>query len=181
MTCIAIDACRVLAMTINTEGHVVQCEGRCNLFHRSNVAVAGFTVDSLCNVGVMIEENKISDTVHFHPLDRLLLLPYLPDLDHLRLGCGNELVTPHAHLDGGESSARAASYAAVTVLTCDLVVPGVDGVTEGDGLARPGLLAPASRDDKHKEKPGEEGEWHPRGSHGRFDLLRVVRSVALHG
>ena len=126
MTHIAIDTCLILPMTIHAKSHVIQLHSRRNLFHRGNVAVASFAVDTFGNVGIMIEENKIGYPVHLHPLDRLFALPGLPDFDNLRLGCRNELVAAHAHLDRRKRSAWTPSHSAVTVLTGNLVVAGMN-------------------------------------------------------
>lgn len=155
MTHIAIDTCLILPMTIHTESHVIQHHSRGNLFHRGYVPVASFAVDPFGNVGIMIEENKIGYPVHFHPLDRLLALPCLPDFDNLRLGCSNELVTAHAHLHRRKRSARTPPYSTVTVLTSNLVVAGMNCVAKSNGLARSRFLAPATGGGEHDAEDPE--------------------------
>lgn len=151
MTSIAINACLVLPMAVDAEGHVVERKRRLQFHHRSNFAVTGFALDTLRDVRIVIEVHKVCNMVHPHPLNRLFAFPRLSHLDDLRLGRSYKLMTAHAGLERRNIRVRSSSHTAMAILASNLILPRVFRVTKRDRLARTNFLPLTRRDCQHEE------------------------------
>lgn len=183
MARIAIDACFVLAVAIDTERHVVQLDGRSYFFHRRNVAVTGFAIDSLGDVGIMVEVNEIRNAIHFHPGNRLFALPCFSHFHDFRFRCCDKLMAPHAGLDRRNVRMGPAPDSAVAVLTSNLKLARVFGVAERDRLTRSGLLPLTRRQQKARQRREDHNpvEYPNRCLHYLTATLSDESSAALHG
>lgn len=165
MACIAIDAGFVVAMTIDAERHVVKLKSRSDLCHRGNVPMTGGTIDSLCDVGLVIEKHEIRDTVHLHPSDGFLCFPGLADLHDLGLRRAGKLMTTHARLHRRNDGSRGLSRAAVTILACDLILAGMNDMAEGYGLARTCVLPCTAGRNQKSGQSNEKEAIHELNAH----------------
>src|SRR2546428_153150 len=117
-----------------------------HLRHGAHVAVA---VDAALgaqdlDVALVREAHEARERVHASPLGRPFVGPRLPHLLDFRLmgrrGAADHLMTAEAGLHRGDPRLARDGHRAVTVQAGDLILTGVDVVTEEDWLA--GILLP---------------------------------------
>src|SRR5437867_5090309 len=123
-----------------------------DLRHATHVAVA---IDAALgakdlDVALVREMHEAGQRVHASPHGRLLVDPRRSDLFDLRLiglrGTADDLVTAEAGLHRGDPRLARDGHRAVTIQAGDLILTGVDVVTEKNGLAGT-LEAPRVADD----------------------------------
>src|SRR5882724_4723654 len=117
-----------------------------HLRHATHVAVAGAAAPGAQDLDVPLvwEAHETWECVHARPHERLLGGPRLAHLLDLRfmgrVGAADNLMTTEAGLHRGDPRLARDGHGAVTVQAGDLVLTGVDVVTEEDRLA--GALQP---------------------------------------
>src|SRR5436309_8635913 len=119
-----------------------------HLRHAAHVAVAGDAALGAQDLDVPLvrEAHETRQRVHARPHGRPLVDPRLAHLFDLRLigrlgvGAADYLVTAEAGLHRGDPRLARDGHRAVTIEAGDLILTGVDVVTEEDGLA--GTLQP---------------------------------------
>src|SRR5690349_13045898 len=130
----------VLHVTVDAPAHPERSE-LMDLGHRAHVAVtrdAGVGPQRL-DVPLMRKVYESGQGVHAHPLGRFLREKRLADLFDLRFmgvgGPADYLVAAPARLERRDAGLARDRHGAVTVQAGDLILPGVDVVTEEDRLA----------------------------------------------
>jgi hypothetical protein len=141
VTNIAILAGSVRVVAIDAPRHAVQMRRRPQLFFRSDIAVARFTLNSLTHVRIVVEVDEIRNNIHPHPSDRLPPLPYLPQFNYLGTRCGHQLMAPHTGFHRRYSGDGAGSHSAVAILAINIVIGDMNLVAEVDRLTRVGRLS----------------------------------------
>lgn len=145
--------------------------------------MADLTIDSLGDMRVVIEVDKIRDAVHFHPWNRLLAFPGLPHFDNFRFRCCDELMTTHARLHRRNVRMRSTSHPAMAVLTRDLKLARMRCMAECNRLTRARLLSLARRKREAEDhgNGNDRVECLDRQRHYCDATLSDESSVALQG
>src|SRR5438876_9756549 len=135
----------VLHVAVDAPAHLERGD-LVHLRHGAHVAVA---VDAALgaqdlDVALVREAHEARERVHASPLGRPFVGPRLAHLLDVRLmgrrGAADQLMTAEAGLHRGDPRLARDGHRAVTVQAGDLILTGVDVVTEEDGLA--GTLQP---------------------------------------
>ena len=113
--------CCFAAMTIQTPPH----RERSNLFnpvHTSDIAMAGFTRNSLQHVTFVGEIYEIRQFMHANPFDRFLFVVELLELLDIRAIRLHHLMAVHANVHGGNSGMPGLVGSRMTVETRDAII-----------------------------------------------------------
>jgi hypothetical protein len=89
MASVAVYAYLVLIMAINTEAHTELIDLPDSV-HMPDISMASAAVDISCQMNLMLEVNKIGDSVHSHPgntFSPIVVVKYL--VDRWKLRCYN--------------------------------------------------------------------------------------------
>ena len=126
-----------LRMTIDTPRHPHR-RNTSNAIHCFHRAMTFLTLEARFDVALMREVNKVGYVVHLNPRNRLLLFPVRGQLQDLRTfaDAGHRVVTPHAFANARYAGNRCFVGIDVAMLARNLIVRGMYGVTEFDGLNR---------------------------------------------
>src|ERR1044071_5292338 len=133
-------------VTTHTEPHVVDVVPLEHLRHALHVPVTGHAGIGAHRLDVphVGEMHVPGEGVDPSPFERRLgrVLPIAPELAELpdlrlvcRVGAGDERVAPHAGFHGRDAGFARRGHGVMAVLALDLVLAGVDVVTEEDRLA----------------------------------------------
>jgi hypothetical protein len=96
--------------------------------------MTGLTSESRGDVTLMREVNEVRKLMDPHPFDRAILAPsFLDFFDQWALGL-HDLMAVHANTDGRHRSVARLLYVGVTVLAGNLIISGVNLMTERDRL-----------------------------------------------
>src|SRR5947209_2500912 len=151
-----------------------------HLRHGAHVAVA---VDAALgaqdlDVALVREAHEARERVHASPLGRPFVGPRLAHLLDFRLmgrrGAADHLMTAEAGLHRGDPRLARDGHRAVTVQARDLILTGVDVVTEEDGLA--GTLQPPRVADDESLVAGRRLTILCRVARGRPSVIASSRS-----
>jgi hypothetical protein len=141
--------------------------------HFLDVAVAFSALDPFGDVRRVVKVDEVRNVVYSEPCDRFFLLELSAETNDLRLVGGNQLVTAHAKALRRNSRGRRAPYAAVTVLTGDLVLPGMDLMAKRDRLSWAGFRASTAG-----PGPGKGQEQQRRNQYGATRELHAFPATS---
>ncbi len=163
-------------MTPHTPSHG-QIGHAFDTFHLLNGSMACAARNLSPHVRFVIEMDKPWEGVHLDPRDLLFRVPESPQLHDFRIFWNDIPVASHAPFDRRDASKRGTTCGAVAELAAQLVVAGVNDMTERDRLLRCvrfGSGRPAHGDD-NKEAAHEE--HHERASRYAKRPMAPHRSV----
>ncbi len=111
----------------------------CNSIHGFHWAVALLAFEARLDMSFVCEMHKIRNVVDLDPGDRPLVGIILRDLDDLGFVSGDRLVATHAFFHRWHTGRWRTSCIDMTILTGNFIFPGMDSMTEFDGLNRAGV------------------------------------------
>ena len=122
-----------------------------NSIHGSDGAMAGCAFQAGLDVPFVSEMHEIGNVIDFDPGYGLTVGVILRDFDDLRFIGSDRPVATHAFFHRWHAGHRRTGGIDMTVLTGNFIFPGVDSMTEFDGLKRAGVtkisaVYPDSRD-----------------------------------